>query len=266
MSAILLAVTSVTIIGMVCAVALAVASKVMAVATDEREELILACLPGANCGACGFSGCAGYARALASGDEAKNNLCAPGGAGAAKGISAVLGVDADDAPRMVAVIRCGRDRVNAGKKMDYKGIPSCAAAKLLYGGELACAFACLSFGDCLSVCPSGAICMENGLARINPNLCSGCGLCAKACPNQVIAIVESGRKAVVACGNIEKGALVRRKCEAGCIACGLCVRECPRGAIVLKDNLAVIDYKKCANCGHCADVCAVKCVRPPIPA
>ena len=68
MSGILTAVIIVGIIGLVCGIALAIASIVLAVPVDEKAEAITEMLPGANCGACGFSGCAGYAAALSKGE------------------------------------------------------------------------------------------------------------------------------------------------------------------------------------------------------
>ena len=61
---IVIAVAVVAVIGLLCAVMLTVASKFMAVEVDERIPLVRECLPGANCGACGFAGCDGYAAAL----------------------------------------------------------------------------------------------------------------------------------------------------------------------------------------------------------
>ncbi len=49
-------------IGLVAGLILSVASIVFAVPVDEKQEAVRAALPGANCGACGFSGCDGYAR------------------------------------------------------------------------------------------------------------------------------------------------------------------------------------------------------------
>ena len=49
-------------------------------------------------------------------------------------------------------------------------------------------------------------------------------------------------------------------CKNGCIACGKCEKVCPSGAIVVKDNLATIDYEKCTNCGACREACPVKCI------
>ena len=56
MNVVVIAILSVAAIGLTCSVLLSVASKVMAVEVDERMALVRECLPGANCGACGYSG------------------------------------------------------------------------------------------------------------------------------------------------------------------------------------------------------------------
>ncbi|MBQ6136386.1 MAG: ferredoxin, partial [Kiritimatiellae bacterium] len=48
-------------IGLVAAVALAVADLCLSVKEDPRIGMVLAALPGANCGGCGFAGCGDYA-------------------------------------------------------------------------------------------------------------------------------------------------------------------------------------------------------------
>ena len=68
MSPILLAIIIVAVIGLVLGLVLAIASIVMAVPVDEKAEAIQGVLAGANCGACGYSGCAGYAAALSKGE------------------------------------------------------------------------------------------------------------------------------------------------------------------------------------------------------
>ena len=78
MNPILLAAIAVGAIALICAVMLAVASKVIAVKEDETFVKLRECLPGANCGACGYAGCDGYAHALQEGGV-KTNLCVPGG-------------------------------------------------------------------------------------------------------------------------------------------------------------------------------------------
>lgn len=51
-------------IGLLAGVILAAASKFFAVEVDERVTKIRECLPGANCGGCGFAGCDDYAANL----------------------------------------------------------------------------------------------------------------------------------------------------------------------------------------------------------
>ncbi len=71
------------VIGLLAGVILAVASIVMAVPKDEKAEALEGILPGANCGACGYSGCPGYAAAMSKG-EAQPGLCSPGGPAVSK--------------------------------------------------------------------------------------------------------------------------------------------------------------------------------------
>ncbi|MCL2264410.1 MAG: RnfABCDGE type electron transport complex subunit B [Treponema sp.] len=260
MNPIIIAVVSVTVIGVICSVILSIASKIMYVKIDERITLLTEIMPGANCGACGYPGCSAYASALVSG-EAKTNLCTPGGASLLEKISGILGVETGSIEKKIAVVSCCGDCNTQKKKMEYKGLRSCEGAKQLYAGESACAFGCLGYGDCKTVCPSNAICMEDDLAHIITELCTGCGLCVKACPNKLISIQNASLKVSVACKNTEKGAVTRKKCSSGCITCTKCVKECPEGAITMVDNLAVIDYVKCSGCGKCAGVCMTKCIK-----
>ena len=257
---IITAMVSVTVLGLLCAVMLAVASKVMSVKTDERVTLVRECLPGANCGACGFSGCDGYADAIVN-ENAMTNLCTPGGDKASKAISAVLGVEAADVLEAVAAVYCRGDGTARQRKMDYSGIMTCVAAKQLYGGQNACVFGCLGFGDCAAVCPEGAICIEDGLARVDARKCVGCRLCSLACPNGILLMDYSVTTAAVLCRNTEKGAVVRKKCTNGCIGCMRCVRECASEAITVVDNLARVDQNKCSGCGKCVEVCVMKCIK-----
>ena len=256
----IIAVFSVTAIGVISAAVLCVASKIMYVKSDEALNKMLEGLPGTNCGACGFTGCSGYAKALLSDPSVKNDLCTPGGDSVLKMISRILGVEAGKFTKKTAIVHCLGDNKAQQKKMDYKGLQSCEAAKRLYGGEGACAFGCLGYGDCLAVCPDHGICMENSLARINTN-CTGCGLCVKACPNNLITIEDVSLPVFIACNNIERGALARKKCLRACLGCGKCMRECPEKAITVEDNLARIDHEKCRGCGHCVDICVAKCMK-----
>ena len=117
-------------IGLIAGLLLAFASTVMAVPVNEKEVAVRDCLPGANCGACGFSGCDGYAKAVAAGGVA-TNLCRPGGADAAEKISAILGVETEKSEPVVAFVHCGGECGINNQKEVYEGIRSCAAEKML---------------------------------------------------------------------------------------------------------------------------------------
>ena len=71
---VLIATSVVAIIGLLCAVMLVLAAKFFAVPENKKLSDIRECLPGANCGACGYTGCDGYAKALATDDSVKTNL------------------------------------------------------------------------------------------------------------------------------------------------------------------------------------------------
>ena len=261
MNDILVAVIPVVIIGIVCAAVLVVASKLMAVKEDERFPAVRDCLPGANCGACGFAGCDGYAKALCENPDTPANLCIPGADGVAKQLSEVLSVEFEDVVEQVAVVHCSGDCRHTQDKVIYSGIESCKATKLLYGGKGSCIYGCLGLGDCAAVCPQNAIAVCNGVAQVQTCDCIGCGMCAAACPNHLISLVPDDKKVIVACSNRDKGAATKKVCQNGCIGCKKCERVCPSGAIKVVGNVAVIDYEACTGCGACAENCTVKCIR-----
>jgi len=249
-------------IGVLCALLLTVSAIFFAVKEDERAVQIRECLPGANCGACGFSGCDGYAKALSEGKISETNLCVPGGDGTSREIAAILGVEAADVVEKVAYVRCnGSSCTPDKKKYEYSGPKTCKAVSMSYNGDNLCPYACLGYGDCVKVCPRDAICIDDtGIATIDPRKCIGCGVCVKECPNSVIGLINDTTRVVVVCNSHEKGAAVRKACKNGCIACGKCEKVCPHGAIKVIDNLATIDYEKCTGCGACKAACPVGCI------
>lgn len=248
-------------IGALCALLLTVASEYFGVEEDERAQKIRDELPGANCGACGFSGCDSYAKALSEGVTDKTNLCTPGGDRTARALAEIMGAKAGEVIEVVAYVACNGLCLPEEKKYDYDGPKTCRAAKLYYAGDNFCTFACLGYGDCQKVCPRDAIYMnDKGVATVDPKKCIGCGLCAKECPSGIIHLIKDTSRVVVTCNNHYKGAAVRIYCKNGCIACGKCEKSCPTEAIKVVDNLATIDYDKCISCGKCREVCPVKCI------
>ena len=247
-------------IAIVCAVLLTVSDHFFGIKENETYLAIRDCLPGANCGACGYSGCDGYAKALSEGATAATNLCVPGGDSTAKGIAESLGVEAEDVVEKVAYVACNGTCDVVAKKYDYVGSKSCVTANLTYSGDKFCTYACLGYGDCVKVCPREAITVENGVARVDPRKCIGCGICVRECPNGIIHLVNDTTRVVVECSNHDKGANTRKYCSNGCIGCMKCQKTCPHGAITVKDNLATIDYSLCTGCGACVEVCPVHCI------
>lgn len=247
-------------IAIVCAVLLTVAATFFAVPEDERATAIRECLPSANCGACGYSGCDAYAKALSEGKTEETNLCVPGGDKAAREIAAILGVEAKDVIELVSYVGCNGTCDTVAKKYVYDGQRTCRTANMAYSGDRMCNYACLGYGDCVRSCPTGAISMVNGIAKVNPTKCIGCGMCTRECPNHLFKLIKDTTRVIVVCSNHEKGAITRKACTNGCIACGKCEKTCPHDAIHVVDNLATIDYDKCTGCGACVGVCPTHCI------
>ena len=187
MKEILYAVLVLGIMGAVFGAVLAIASKVFAVKTDERLPKLIEALPGANCGGCGFAGCQAYAQAVLEG-RAEIGLCVAGGQASADRMAAVMGVTAAKTERVVAMVRC---RGHHTAKARYDGIHDCRSAMFVGGnGPSACPSGCLGFGSCVSVCRFDAIHVVDGVAKVDPEKCTGCLQCAAVCPRKVIVPVS----------------------------------------------------------------------------
>lgn len=249
-----LAIAVVTIIGIAGAAILVVAAKFMAVEEDERIGLVTAELPAANCGACGYAGCADYAKAVVE-DGAPVNKCVPGGQKAADAVAAVMGVEAGSSTPHHAVVMCQGTNDNCKTKFEYHGMPTCSAAAGYYGGPSACQYGCLGYGDCVTVCKFDAIKVVNGLSIVDPEKCTGCGACAEVCPKNIISVLPVGKMAEVRCQNKDKGAQAMKVCAVSCIGCTKCVKTCQHEAISFENNLATIIPEKCVGCSECVAVC-----------
>ncbi len=78
--------------------------------------------------------------------------------------------------------------------------------------------ACTQCGDCIEICPTGALSRDRaGVVRLKKADCVGCLSCVGFCPTATMyfhaAYVEPIK----------------------CISCGLCTKECPTGAITIEE-------------------------------
>lgn len=245
--------------GAIAGILLTVASKIFHVEVDERIEKISEALPQANCGACGYAGCADYAAAIVN-NGAATNLCRPGGSDAAKKIAEILGASAEEVIPMTAVVRCNGDCNATSTAFDFTGVQTCKAVKRFYGGNGLCKYGCLGLGDCAAVCEKNAIRIENSVARVITSLCGACGQCAAVCPNSLITIKPLAKRIDVLCSSAANGKATKLSCRNGCIGCKICEKKCPAEAIKVENFHAAIDYEKCTNCGECMNVCPVKAI------
>ena len=245
-------------IAILLGVAIMLVSKAFFVAKDERIDQIVDNLAKANCGACGYPGCGGYAEALLKG-EADLSACGATSAAGKAEIAKILGQEfAGGEPTVAVVACCGGDK--AEDKYTHVGYENCETQAMLGGGRKVCPSGCMGECSCGAVCPQVAIIKKDGYAAVDPALCISCGLCAKTCPKGLIKFIPQSAKVFVACSSTCKGKDVMSACKVGCIGCGLCARNCPNGAITMANNLPVIDYSKCNGC----KVCVSKCPRKTI--
>lgn len=247
-------------LGIFAGLLLSICSKVFAVEVNEKVEKIKDVLPGANCGACGFSGCEDYANKLCENNDIKTNLCIPGGNDVSMKISKILGTTFEESESIVSEVYCNGTNKVTGKFFDYQGFESCSACNLYYSGDGNCSYGCLGLGDCIKVCEYGAISIVDGIATIDNNKCVGCGLCTNVCPKGIIGMHKKSQKVIVKCSNCDMGKFTRSACSVGCIGCKKCEKTCNYDAIHVENNKAHIDYNKCTNCGECAKVCPVNCI------
>jgi len=247
-------------IGFLAALALGIAAKKFAVEVDPRELALLEVMPGANCGACGYAGCSGYAKAVAEG-KAGPNACTPGGQATLEKIAHIMGVTAVAAEPQVAVVLCQGDNEKAAAKYRYLGVADCNAAQKIADGPKTCPGGCVGLGSCARACPFDAIeITAQGLAVISREKCTGCTKCVAVCPRKVIAMRPLDATVHVLCNSHDKGAAVRKYCQVGCIACQICKKTVPE-AYVIEDFLAEVVYEHHGQAAPAVEKCPTKCIR-----
>lgn len=163
MSAIWLAIITLSVLGLVFGAILGYASRRFEVEDDPVVEKLDELLPQSQCGQCGYPGCRPYAEAVAAQSE-NINRCAPGGEAVMLKIAELLNVDpqpigdeqAVEPVRMLAVI----DEDN-----------------------------CIGCTKCIQACPVDAIVgATRAMHTVVSDLCTGCNLCVAPCPTQCITL------------------------------------------------------------------------------
>ena len=254
-TAILTAALVISVLGLVFGALLGVTGRVFAVPSNPTVDALRECLPGANCGACGFPGCDGYAAAVAEG-KAEVGACAVGGPKCTAKMAEIMGVSASAGVRMVATVACQGHGDHCAQK-NYQGIHDCIAATLVDNGTKACQYACLGLGTCERACPFDAIHIDpvKKIAVVDKEKCQGCKKCVAACPQHVLSMQPADRVVQISCHNPGKGNALKEKCDKACVGCEACVKACNFGALTMENGVPKIDYEKCVGCMACADAC-----------
>lgn len=231
-------------LGLAFAVILLIASIKLKVEVDPKVEQVGEALPNIDCGACGYAGCASYAKAVVE-NPSLIGKCAPGGADVSGKIAAILNLQVSGSgAAQRPIVHCRAHTQDKTFYAGYSGIESCTSANALPPVQ-ACRYGCLGYGDCVAACKFDALHIIDGLATVDYDKCTGCSACAKACPRNLIEMVPFSHENMmtVACSSQESGKDTRGMCKVGCIGCKMCTKQAEE-VFVMKGNVARTDYEK----------------------
>jgi len=236
-----------------------IAAKKFYVYEDPRIAEVTGLLPGANCGGCGFAGCAAYADYVVA-NNTLNKPCPVADDETMSQIGALLGLAATSAEKKVASLMCKGTSQNCKLVTEYTGIEDCWAAMLVNDTTKACSFSCLGLSTCVRACAFDAMRIEEGIVVIDDEKCTGCGMCISSCPKNILHMRPKNKIITVTCFNTDRGAESRKACAVACIGCMKCEKACEDDAIHVNNFLAKIDYIKCTLCEKCVEACPTNAI------
>ncbi len=178
-------------IGLLCAAGLGVAAKVFHVEIDPTVAAVEEALPGANCGGCGYAGCAAAAVAIAT-KKAPPNICVASSEETHTEIAELIGAKIEFREPEKADVNCYYGLEEADLQFDYDGVADCRAAAMISGGQKLCKEGCLGLGSCVRACPFDAIHLgPDRLPVVDFEKCTGCGTCVRICPHTVLRLTSA---------------------------------------------------------------------------
>lgn len=229
--------------GALFSLGLAIAHSQLHVETDPRIEMVYGSLPGANCGGCGYPGCSAFAEAIVTGKSVITG-CPVNTQEGIDEISSAMGLQTERKEKEFARVLCRGGFAETYPKAIYRGIHTCLAAHLTFGGDKLCRYGCLGYGDCVRSCPFDAIVIDaNGLPQVNEEQCTGCGNCAAACPRNIIEIHPESHNLFVFCRSEDEAKYTRLTCLRACTGCKSCQKKAGAEHIEIINNLARINYQ-----------------------
>lgn len=91
---------------------------------------------------------------------------------------------------------------------------------------------------CMMNCPKKAVCVVDGRAVIDTDLCVSCGICMRECPYHAIIEVPVPCERACPVGAVSKDEQGKERIDySKCVFCGSCMRECPFGAMMDKSQI-----------------------------
>ncbi|MCP4049771.1 MAG: RnfABCDGE type electron transport complex subunit B [bacterium] len=231
-------------LGFIWAIILVVVNKKFHVDEDPKIEKIVECLPGVNCGACGFAGCGAFGEAIIE-EDIDPALCPVNEDENMQCIADIIGKELDaKGVKMVAELHCTGTKENVDTRADYYGHHTCLAEHITNGGSKSCLYGCLSTGDCVKVCPFDALKMaDNGLPLVSEEKCTACGKCIEECPRDLFKLVPVDQKVFVLCSSKDTGPVTKKSCKVGCIGCTICAKKVDAATYKIENFLATVDYE-----------------------